>query len=222
MSEKSDLSAYASLCGQSARELSDEELKRLESDVQVVSDYHQNKLEKEAKKNWDLFYKRNGTRFFKDRHWTLREFKELLTTDKQTSSNLSKDDVIERQQTLLEIGCGVGNFFFPLIEEKTSFFVYACDFSSKAIELCKSNPLYDESVCRAFVADVTQYESFVNGLKIAAQSDETHLISIASLIFVLSAVHPDKMKQALSNVYQVCTSRTKDLRLLLMSVDMVM
>ena len=42
-----------------------------------VSDYKRNKLEKEAKKNWDLFYKRNTTKFFKDRHWTKREFEEL-------------------------------------------------------------------------------------------------------------------------------------------------
>lgn len=43
----------------------------------VVSHFKQMKLEKEAQKNWDLFYKRNTTNFFKDRHWTTREFEEL-------------------------------------------------------------------------------------------------------------------------------------------------
>ena len=32
-----------------------------------MSDFKQNKLEKEAQKNWDLFY---TTNVFKDRHWT--------------------------------------------------------------------------------------------------------------------------------------------------------
>ena len=59
------------------RELSDEEKLKLEKDKKVVSEFKQNKLEKEALKNWDLFYKRNSTKFFKDRHWTTREFQDL-------------------------------------------------------------------------------------------------------------------------------------------------
>jgi methyltransferase-like protein 6 len=48
---------------------------------------------------------------------------------------------------LLEIGCGVGNFVFPLIKEDSGadFFIYACDFSGRAVEIVKSHPLYDES-----------------------------------------------------------------------------
>lgn len=33
----------------------------------MVSKFTANKLETQAAKNWDLFYKRNETRFFKDR-----------------------------------------------------------------------------------------------------------------------------------------------------------
>jgi hypothetical protein len=36
-----------------------------------------NKLEKEAKKNWDLFYKANKTNFYKDRHYIKYEFAEI-------------------------------------------------------------------------------------------------------------------------------------------------
>jgi methyltransferase-like protein 6 len=32
------------------------------------------KLEREAKKNWDLFYKANKTNFYKDRHYIKYEF----------------------------------------------------------------------------------------------------------------------------------------------------
>ena len=64
--------------------LSEEEKKKLADSSKLVSDFKQNKLEKEAQKNWDLFYKRNATNFFKDRHWTTAEFKELLG---ESSSN---------------------------------------------------------------------------------------------------------------------------------------
>eukprot|EP00064_Thunnus_orientalis_P017083 superscaffoldBa00003534_g17160 len=60
-----------------ARVLTQEELHRLGGERTLVSDFKQMKLEKEAQKNWDLFYKRNTTNFFKDRHWTTREFEEL-------------------------------------------------------------------------------------------------------------------------------------------------
>ena len=62
---------------QTPRALSKEEQEKLENE-KPISEFKQNKLEKDALKNWDLFYKRNGTRFFKDRHWTTREFNELM------------------------------------------------------------------------------------------------------------------------------------------------
>ena len=41
------------------------------------NDYWQQKYRQESCKSWNLFYRRNSTHFFKDRHWTLREFPEL-------------------------------------------------------------------------------------------------------------------------------------------------
>lgn len=61
----------------SERTLTPEELDKLRTDRVLVSDFKQQKLERDAQKNWDLFYKRNTTNFFKDRHWTTREFEEL-------------------------------------------------------------------------------------------------------------------------------------------------
>lgn len=69
----------ASIAGHIPRVLTVEEVTRLQKDKIIVSDFKQSKLEKEAEKNWDLFYKRNTTKFFKDRHWTKREFEELLS-----------------------------------------------------------------------------------------------------------------------------------------------
>lgn len=59
--------------------LSEEDKKKLADNSKIVSEFKQKKLEKEAQKNWDLFYKRNATNFFKDRHWTTAEFEELLS-----------------------------------------------------------------------------------------------------------------------------------------------
>ena len=39
--------------------------------------------------------------------------------------------------TLLEVGCGVGNAIFPLMEENKSLYVYACDLSPRAIQFVK-------------------------------------------------------------------------------------
>ena len=41
------------------------------------------------------------------------------------------------RRVILEVGCGVGNFLFPVLEELPNVFFYACDFSPRAIDLVK-------------------------------------------------------------------------------------
>lgn len=158
-------------CTAASKALTAEEEEKLKlQNSRLISAYQANKVNIESKKHWDLFYKRNDTRFFKDRHWTLREFKEILGTD------------INQRNILLEVGCGVGNFIYPLIEEKLNMFIYACDLSSKAIELLKTNPIYSEAQIKAFQTDITTTNIFDEIPK------ET--LDIVTLIFVLSAVDP--------------------------------
>ena len=129
--------------GHYARQLTEEEISFLKRDTEVLSDFKRDKLEKEAKKNWDLFFKRNTTHFFKDRHWITREFPEIL----QAISELD-----HKRPVLLEAGCGVGNTVFPLLEENSNLFVFACDFSPRAIDFVKvsmppqNNRLFEESI----------------------------------------------------------------------------
>ncbi|XP_034030301.1 tRNA N(3)-methylcytidine methyltransferase METTL6 [Thalassophryne amazonica] len=167
------------------RALSPEELDRLSSDHTVVSHFKQMKLEKETQKNWDLFYKRNTTNFFKDRHWTSREFEELKACREFHTQKL----------VLLEAGCGVGNCIFPLLEEDLNIFVYACDFSPRAVEFIKQNPLYCPERCCAFQCDLTK-----DDLRGNVQEGS---VDVCTLIFVLSAIHPDRMRLVLQNLERV-------------------
>ncbi|KAG7300931.1 hypothetical protein JYU34_015281 [Plutella xylostella] len=154
------------------KELSEEEKTRLDAqNNRLIPEAKAAKLEREAKRHWDIFYKRNETKFFKDRHWTTREFQELINFD------------ADQRIVYLELGCGVGNMVFPLVQEGfTNFYFYACDFSPRAVEFVKANKLYDESRMRAFCADVTSEDLF--------EHVEENSVDLASLIFVLSAIQP--------------------------------
>ena len=60
-----------------ASQISAEDKTRLDGEA-PIREYLQQKYEKEAKRNWDIFYKRNTTNFFKDRHWLARYAKQVL------------------------------------------------------------------------------------------------------------------------------------------------
>ncbi|XP_071958314.1 tRNA N(3)-cytidine methyltransferase METTL6-like [Antedon mediterranea] len=165
------------------RKLTEKELEKLLNDSELVSEFKKCKLEKEAQRNWDLFYKRNSVNFFKDRHWTSREFDEL----KEPGNN--------KKQTLLEVGCGVGNALFPLLQENPNLMIHACDFSPRAVQFVKNNSLYDESRVNAFQCDLTKDELMDN---IPEGS-----VDMTSMLFVLSAIHPEKMADVFKNIYKV-------------------
>lgn len=171
--------------GLQTRILSTEEEEKLRRDQALVSAFKQQKLEKEAQKNWDLFYKRNSTNFFKDRHWTTREFEELRSCREYEGQKL----------TLLEAGCGVGNCLFPLLEEDLNLFAYACDFSPRAVDYVKQHPWYNSERCKVFQCDLTRDDLLDH---VPPES-----VDAVTLIFVLSAVHPEKMRLVLLNVYKV-------------------
>lgn len=165
-------------------ELSENDLVQLKNqESRLVSNFKANQIEKDSRKYWDKFYKRNENRFFKDRHWTTREFAELVSS-------------CDSRRSLLEVGCGTGNFIYPLlIEDQSSFYVYACDFSPRAVDLVKSHPLYEEKLVNAFVADVTTDDL----RKVVAENS----IDIVTLIFVLSAIHPQHYDVVVRNLHCV-------------------
>ncbi|KAJ2383383.1 hypothetical protein GGI05_005335 [Coemansia sp. RSA 2603] len=157
----------------------------LAKDTSVVPEFWQSKYKNEASKNWDKFYNRNTTNFFKDRHWTDREFEEL-----RVGHTFS-----ESKPVLLEIGCGVGNFVWPIIERNPDIFVYACDFSPRAVGFVQANENYTESRCKAFVCDITKDR--------LANTIPPHSVDIVSAIFVFSALPPEKQADAVSNIVEI-------------------
>lgn len=72
--------------------------------------------------------------------------------------------------------------------------VFASDFSPQAIEILRNSPEYDEKRCDAFVLDATADEWKV--------PFEENSIDIIVLIFVLSAIHPEKFNTIVKNIYK--------------------
>lgn len=91
------------------------------------------------------------------------------------------------RRRILEVGCGVGNVVFPILATNNDpdLMVYCCDFSPVAVQLVKENVDYERR-CHAFVCDISEESSPV------PFPDSS--IDIITLIFVLSAIHPDKMQ----------------------------
>ncbi|XP_076659718.1 tRNA N(3)-cytidine methyltransferase METTL6 [Halictus rubicundus] len=172
-----------------AKRLTEEEIEKMHSqNSRLVSEFRASQLEKDAKKHWDLFYKRNDTRFFKDRHWTTREFSELLGLGS-----------LEDPKVLLEVGCGVGNFLYPLVEDGLKFKqIFACDLSPRAVDLMKAHASYDPETMKIFQADVTTEECF---------ADVNFPVNAATLIFVLSAIHPEKFRRVVENMYKILDNK---------------
>jgi len=169
----------------------------------VVPKYWAERYERDAAKNWDLFYMRNRDRFFKDRHYLQTEWSELRPADNHDGCSQLDDcgsgheDVLAELQSslplvMLEAGCGVGNTIFPLLRSHPALQVFAMDFSATAVGIVKSHPLYASGRVVASVGDLTSGSLPAELASCRAQ--------VATLVFVLSAICPEKMPSALAAV----------------------
>ncbi|XP_040827637.1 mRNA N(3)-methylcytidine methyltransferase METTL8 [Ochotona curzoniae] len=99
---------------------------------------------------------------------------------------------------ILEVGCGAGNSVFPILDtlrNTPESFLYCCDFAPEAVELVKSHSSYRAAQCCAFVHDVCDESSpfpFPDGI-----------LDVVLLIFVLSAVHPDRMQSVVNRLVKL-------------------
>jgi SAM-dependent methyltransferase len=128
-------------------------------------------------KDWNTFYENHRTNFFNDRHYLYKAFPEEFATP----------------STLVEIGCGVGNAILPLL--KDAWTVWGLDFSPVAIDLLRNDERFRErqSHAHAHVWDISQAppNSPLPWFGVA---------NVSTLLFCLSALHPNDMVQAAHNV----------------------
>nr|CCA19243.1 methyltransferase domaincontaining protein putative [Albugo laibachii Nc14] len=148
----------------------------------INSTFLSDKYEMEASKNWDKFYKRNTTNFYKDRHYLDIVFPQLKAQSDQP-------------QYLLEVGCGVGNAALPLLESNTNLHIIAVDFAPTAIELFKKQPLFEESRCTLALCDITK-DDLRPLLPLNCLG-----VDYALVFFCLSGIHPSKMDAVALNIY---------------------
>ncbi|KAF4569537.1 hypothetical protein EYR40_008514 [Pleurotus pulmonarius] len=140
-------------------------------------------------RHWDNFYKANAGNFFRNRKWLSNEFPELIEATKPGAG----------LTTIVEIGCGAGNAVFPLLADNQNplLNIRAYDYSSHAVKVVQNHPLYISPPMgniHSAVWDLTSAAGLPDGLVPGT-------VDIVTMVFVLSALHPDEWGRALANIY---------------------
>lgn len=159
-----------------------------------VKDFDKKLYNANPAKFWDIFYKNNRENFFKDRKWLQIEFPSLY---KVTAEDYDKP------VTILEIGCGAGNTFYPILNQNKNpnLKIVGCDYLKVAVDLVKSNEEFEanheKGVAFSSVWDLANPEGNV------PEDLEPNSVDIVIMVFVFSALHPDQWKQAVANLQKV-------------------
>lgn len=157
----------------------------------AVSEFMKARLEREARKNWDMFYKRNTAKFFKDRHYIQREFSEI---DEKNCVAVDTTDTPAERKRLVEVGCGCGNTLFPLIQDNPHLDFFGFDFAPRAVELLQER--LDE-------LKVSNERCGLSVCDIAKEPFPTEVVNydFATIMFVLSALEPSTMPAVLEKTF---------------------
>ncbi|ODV79494.1 methyltransferase [Suhomyces tanzawaensis NRRL Y-17324] len=159
-----------------------------------VSEFDKKMYNENPAKFWDIFYKNNGEKFFKDRNWLQIEFPLLFEV---TSADY------QDPCTILEIGCGAGNTFYPILNQNKNphLKIYGCDYLKVAVDVVKSNeqfqPNHDKGVAYSSVWDLANPEGQI------PDDMEPHSVDIVIMVFVFLALNPNQWAQAVKNLAKV-------------------
>lgn len=156
-----------------------------------VGEFEKNLYNSNPAKYWDMFYKHNKENFFKDRKWLQIEFPTLYEV---TSENYNQ------QVTVLEVGCGAGNTFFPILNQNKNpqLKLFGCDYLKVAVDLVRSNEKFKENsekgIAYSSVWDLSNPEETL------PDDLEPNSVDIIILIFVFLALHPNQWELAVKNL----------------------
>ncbi|KAK6125055.1 hypothetical protein DH2020_041233 [Rehmannia glutinosa] len=150
----------------------------------AFDDINEHYFSRKSLKCWDKFYKRHQNKFFKDRHYLEKDWGKYFS-DSDSGANSANG----------KVGFGAGNTIFPLIAAYPTIFIHTCDFSTEALTLVKSHSNFNGNRINAFICDVT-HEELCD--KILPSS-----VDVVTLIFMLSAVSPNKMPFVLQNLKKI-------------------
>lgn len=166
----------------------DEEIEKkskavINSQNDILSDKVYDIHEENARRNWDIFYKRNTTNFYKNRNYIDREFNLPDLIEKLKESK-------KRRLSLMEAGCGVGNTIFPLSELfYKDLKVYGFDFSDNAVNFIQKDSKYDTANIEVQVKDLVK-----------SDLSEYKSIDFVTLVFVLSAISPENHEAVIAKL----------------------
>lgn len=102
----------------------------------TINEGWKNTLVKRAGKSWDDFYKSHQSKFFLPRSYIERDFPLLLEAKTEP-------------RTFLEVGCGTGASFLPMLDRLPFLSIVAFDLSKTAINLAREHPEYIRANGRA-------------------------------------------------------------------------
>lgn len=142
-------------------------------------------------KYWDIFYRHNQENFFKDRKWLQIEFPSLY---RATAAGYTEPT------TILEVGCGPGNTFYPILtqNQNPNLRLFGCDYLQVAVDLVRANEAFAASnaagIAHSLVWDLADAESRL------PEGIEAELVDIVVMVFVFLALHPNQWRQAVQNL----------------------
>lgn len=149
-----------------------------------VSSYWKEHYETKAGRYWHEFYKRNQDRFYKDRHYLHIIFPEL------------QPKATNEAESLLELGCGVGNAILPLLSINTTLQVVAMDFAKSAIDILRQTIENMTDLSKK-----SRITAFVNNLVEDIPPVVPGCMSYALAMFVLSAITPADHIQVFQKIH---------------------
>ncbi|RKP29286.1 methyltransferase [Metschnikowia bicuspidata] len=161
---------------------------------QPVNEFNKELYNSNPAKYWDNFYRHNKENFFKDRKWLQIEFPSLYEVTAETYN---------KPVTILEVGCGAGNTFYPILKQNKNpnLRIFGCDYLKVAVDIVKKNENF-EAAHEKGIAFSSVWD-LANPDQIIPEDMEPHSVDIVIMVFVFSALSPDQWKHAECNLNEV-------------------